>query len=77
MDLKTDKVVQTNWEETLGASDLLDLNLPKEFMDIVQAYYEKGHNAGESAAIDSMREIYENDVDLFEEFFEIDDGDVC
>lgn len=62
--------VQNSWEQVVKDTNLERLNLPPEFVAILRLYYSIAHNEGQESMMDVMRDIYDNDIDLFESFFE-------
>lgn len=64
---------QKNWEEMLKETGLVKLNMSQETLSVARLVFSMGVNAGQVEMMDSMREIYNMDVDLFEEFFDEDE----
>lgn len=65
---------QHSWEQTVKETELVKLGLPAETVSTLRLYYEIAYNSGQAQMFCTIKEIYDNDLDLFESFFEINDG---
>lgn len=64
---------QKHWEQMMKEAGLVDIEMSQESLSIVRLVFSLGVNAGQGDMMDSMREIYNMDIDLFEEFFNEDE----
>lgn len=63
-------VSQQNWLDSMKKSGLDKLELPQSVLNLMQQAFELGHNSGQVLMLDVLKDIYDNDVDTFEDIFD-------
>lgn len=64
-------ISQAAWEESMKESGMDKLSLTKDSLSLMRIAFELGHNSGQTAMMDTLRELYYQDEFLLEDFFEI------
>lgn len=72
-DRATEELMQLAWETKMRESGMDKLDLKENELSMTRGGFLLGFGSGGEAMLNQMRDIYENDIDLFESFFEIND----
>lgn len=63
------EIVQAKWEQVMNETGVSKLDMPKEYFAVIRVLFQLGYQEGQTDTMDQMKDIYENDIDLFEEMF--------
>jgi hypothetical protein len=78
-------IVQAKWEKVMNETGGSKLSMPIEMFSILRVYFQLAYQEGYADMLGQMKEVYENDPDLFEHMFEdemeglteaVEDGEV-
>lgn len=76
MDSKIDKdltaLVQDKWERFVKESDIDNLRLPIEAFKVMRVVFQLAYQEGQADTFTQLKQVFEEDIDLFEEIFEDD-----
>lgn len=67
---KLDKAALDKWNEIFKETGLEKMSIPREMLAVVKVYFMLAFEEGQAYMINNMREIYNHDPCLFEDFFE-------
>lgn len=70
LDEDLNAIVQAKWEQTIKETDAANLPIPIEMFSIIRVFFQLAYQEGQADTIAQLKQIYENDVDLFQEIFE-------
>lgn len=62
-------IVQAKWETTMNESGISKIAVSEEIFALLRVTFQLGYQEGQTDTMDQMKDIYENDIDLFEEMF--------
>lgn len=66
-------IVQAKWEKVMNETGASKLSMPIEYFAVMRIYFQLAYQEGQADMLESMKEVYENDPDLFEEMFDDED----
>lgn len=64
------EIVQAKWEKIMNETNGNKLALPIEVFSVLRIYFQLAYQEGQTDMLEAMKEVYENNPDLFEHMFD-------
>ena len=67
------EVVQGKWEKDMEDTGISKLAIPEEYVAIMRVCYQLGYQGGQTDTFNEIKDIFNNDIDAFQEMFDDDE----
>lgn len=72
IDSNLTEIVQAKWEKLMTETGAAKLAIPIEYFAVMRIYFQLAYQEGQADMLEAMKEVYENNPDLFEHMFDDD-----